>query len=126
MEDETFMFLAGVTAATVFIFFFLFMFGTFDTPWEELGISSEEIGGDYILSYYPEFENYSLEYFPLVCGEVLSGGFKIYSVDNRFEDRDGLKILNNPFASKKLITTICLERGKLTELAAQKMKGGYD
>lgn len=66
--------------------------GGFDSPVEELGINEDRLVRGYVLDYYPEFENCSIEYdacaddLPFSCVR----GAKIYC--NELDNRDDFKV----------------------------------
>ncbi len=82
-----------VVLATCFLIFAIFgIFGGFDSPIEKLGLDKNELVREHVLSYYPEFENCSIEYDGCIepnkipCGK----GIEIYC--DKLDSRDNLKV----------------------------------
>jgi len=66
--------------------------GGFDNPVQELGINEDRLVREYVLDYYPEFENCSIEYDICADDMLLScvDGAKIYC--NELDNRDDFKV----------------------------------
>ena len=98
--------LIGLIFSFIFISFFFFMFGVFDSPLDELDIDKDKLAGDYVLELYPEFESCSFEYNS--CIELpCEAGVKVYCSD--LENRDGLKISKDEVTEKIVFDGITLE-----------------
>ena len=85
-----------VTLATCFlIFVILALFGVFNSPIERLGLDKNELVREHILSYYPEFENCSIEYDECIDSHSFpcNKGVEIYC--NKLDSRDNLRVQKN-------------------------------
>ncbi|KKN12614.1 hypothetical protein LCGC14_1014820, partial [marine sediment metagenome] len=54
--------ISGIVGAMFFTLFFLYLFGVFDSPLNELDIDKDKLARDYVIGLYPEFEMCSFEY----------------------------------------------------------------
>lgn len=86
----------GVIAAILLYSAILLFIGAFDAPIDELGINKDLLTRNYVLKYYPEFENCSIEYAEKLedCSSSKCpyyNGAAIYCSEE-YDRRDGLRI----------------------------------
>ena len=68
--------------------------GVFNDPIKKLGIDKNDLAKDYVVGYYPEYENCSIVYDNSICRDNAKcyEGAEVYC---RLNDRDGLSIGDN-------------------------------
>lgn len=99
----------GIIFSTIIIFLLLFGFGAFGTPLEELDVNKDKLAESYVLEYYPEYNNCSMEYDPCVSdgGLTCRGGVNIYCED--LGNRDGLRTSKTQITESIIFEGITLE-----------------
>ena len=96
------------------------LFGTFDSPYEELNINEQYLAKSHVLTYYPEFENCSITYSSCACEENFfspcKAGVKVYC-DENLDNRDNLRVEKENKPSE----VICFEDITIEELFLQRI-----
>lgn len=95
---------------------FFLLDSSFSDPMAELDIDKDKLAKDYIVYYYPEYTNCSIEYdSDLNINRQIVPGVNIYC--NTLDDRDGLKFVQ----SEELPIQIAFEDITLEQIFAAKI-----
>ena len=81
-----------ILVSIALVFFLLWVFGAFDSPLEELEINKDTLAREFVLEYYPEFENCSIFYDDYKCrtDDFIEDCPEAVEIYCGIDDRDGL------------------------------------